>query len=256
MSVDLSIVLGKGAEGEVYILNRTGERGLIEVPDNLAGRAAKGLRLWLEDQVLDAEEGIVHSDPYSDRPDKNRVYIWNKDRSLMYQGYRTVGAGGEIKFRTTVFKDMGYDDGRGNEVAYSSHHFAWLFAQGWVVVLPRTERSQEAIVENVKFAQADDAGRRLILAAYEQRRTEFAADRNTGRHERGANKFYTWNPKHAGCKKLEELWAGKAWPIRVTFERNGARRVRSASTPAAARTNWTWAAFHGWEPVEIKEATW
>jgi len=252
MSTDLSIVLGRGTDGaEIYILNRTGPRGLIEVDVALAGRAAKGLRMWLEGKVLDAEEGIVASDS-----EKGVVYIFDPIKGKMMRAYEIVAPNGQRAYRKTVFASLGYLDARNNELRYDSHDFARLFAQGWTVVLPRTEQSQNTIVEQVKFAQADDAGRRLILSAYEARRTEFAADRSTGRGERKVNKFFTWNAKHAGCARLEALWKDKAWPIRVTFERNGARRVRSASSPAAARANWCWAAFHGWQPVEILEATW
>jgi hypothetical protein len=251
MSTDLSIVLGKGSEGDAYFLNCRGTRGILEVTENLASRAAKGLRMWKEGKVLDAEEGIVASDS-----EKGVVYIFDPIKGKMMRAYEIVAPNGQKAYRKTGFASLGYLDGRNNEVRYDSHDFARLFAQGWVVVIPRTEKSQEAIVENVKFAQADDAGRRLILSAYEARRAEFAADSNTGRHERCVNKFFAWNAKHAGCKKLEELWAGKAWPIRVMFERNGSRRVRSASSPAAARANWTWAAYHGWEPVRLEESKW
>lgn len=248
----LPIFLGEGTEGAAYLLQPAGKAGIIEIPDTLAGRAAKGLRLFLEGLVIDAERGIVASDT-----EAGRFYVFEPTKGQFVVAFETVGANGEKAYRKTGDVDLGYLDGRGNKVQYSSHHFAWLFSQGFCVVVPATELARKAITEAHTYADADHVGRARILAAYDAHRLEFAADRATGRAEFRAKKVQGWDPQHPGCAKFEELWAGKSWPISVTVRRNGAMQVLKAANPAHARASWAWVARHDWVPTgEVKEAAW
>jgi len=224
----------------------------IEVGDNLAGRAAKGLRLYLEGKVLDAEAGIVASDT-----DPGVVYIFDPNKGKMMKAYLITAPNGEKAYRKTEEPSLGYLDGYKHEVRYDSHDFARMFAQDVVVRILSTPKSDEAIRQAIEYAEADDAGRKRILDAYDHRRAEFKADRQTGKAEFKARQRPVWDNRNAGCAKMEELWAGKAWPISVTVQRNGTRQVLKASNPAHARAAWAWTFLHGWVPTgEIKEAIW
>jgi len=132
---------------EVYQLLGGGNRENVEVSEDLAGHAAKGLRLWLEHKVLDEDAELVESDT-----EPGLVYWWDREAKLFKRGW--MGPDGLEK---TQDLDPGYFN-RGQRVRYSSHHFACIFALGYDVIIPITPKSTDAIQRETAYAEGISSG--------------------------------------------------------------------------------------------------
>jgi hypothetical protein len=148
-----------------WIFNPEGTGGEDVLQDVEAGRAAKGLRLWLENRY----EGIIvpsESDP------NNVRYVYDRRARggpKMVEEKRRPGMGGSNWQRTGRI-DPGYEHEAGSGQAthqITSHLACLLYAHKDLrLIIPVNEKFRNAVNREIELSQTPESERPAVIAKY------------------------------------------------------------------------------------------
>lgn len=138
-------------DGDNYVFNAEGTGPRIELKEFEAGRAAKGLRLHLQNKVDAAALAVVAEG------DPTVRYAWDARIGRTMEQLLRPGLNKGMNWQPTGREDPGYTstspDGRTFAHQISAHHAALLFASvDAVIVIPHTDRNERSVNLQIGFA--------------------------------------------------------------------------------------------------------